>query len=55
MIGKVYKNVDEAECQVILKEMKRDLGVVDKPTGGDMDKVEGDEIPADAETEITFG
>lgn len=55
MIGKVYKNVDEAECQVILKEMKVDLGVVDKTEGDDKDKVEGDEKAPDAEAEVTFG
>lgn len=55
MIGKVYKNVDEAECQEILKEMKIDLGVVDKPEGEEMHKVVSDEKPADEEAEITFG
>ena len=55
MIGKVYKNVDEAECQVILKEMKVDLGVVDKTEGDDKDKVEGEEKAPDAEAEVTFG
>ena len=55
MIGKVYKNVDEAECQVILKEMKVDLGVVDKTEEDDKDKVESDAKPKDAEAEVTFG
>ena len=53
MIGKVYKDVSEEETHVILKEMKRDLGVTDKPA--EEAKVEGDEQVEDTEAEVTFG
>ena len=43
MIGKVYKDVTEEDKQEILKEMKRDLGVTDKPATEEDKKLLGDE------------